>query len=93
MSHICVIPQEEIDVTLEVNTMTKRIVTAAMTNEELVSLIQRGVEKKNAYQQLFINLKPIILGEMLMCHSQIIDFIMDVFGRWFPAVALTVKPH
>ncbi len=43
--------------------MAERINTAAMTNEELVSLIQRGVETECAYQQLFIDLKPIIPGE------------------------------
>lgn len=59
--------------------MAERINTAAMTNEELVSLIQRGVETECAYQRLFINLKPIILGEAQMYRSQMIDFDTDDF--------------
>lgn len=56
-------PAGGINITLEGSVMTERINTAAMTNEELVSLIQSGVETECAYQQLFINLKSIILGE------------------------------
>lgn len=59
--------------------MTERINTAAMTNEELVDLIQSGVETECAYQQLFINLQPIILGETQMYRSQMIDFDTDDF--------------
>lgn len=59
--------------------MTERINTAAMPNEELVDLMQSGVETEYAYQQLFINLKPIILGEAQMYCSQMIDFDTDDF--------------
>ena len=59
--------------------MAEKIDTAAMTNEELVSLIQSGVEMEDAYQQLFINLKPIILGEAQMYRSQMVDFDTDDF--------------
>lgn len=72
-------PAGEIDITLEGSVMAEKINTAAMTNEELVSLIQRGVETECAYQQLFINLKPIILGEAQMYRSQMIDFDTDDF--------------
>ena len=72
--------------------MAVRINTAAMTNEELVGLIQSGVETECAYQQLFINLKPIILGEAQMYRSQMIDLTqmtfcrkgISSFGRRFP---------
>lgn len=67
-------PAGGIDITLEGSTMAEKIDTAAMTNEELVSLIQSGVEMEDAYQQLFINLKPIILGEAQMYRSQMVDF-------------------
>jgi len=59
--------------------MAAEINTAVMTNEELVSLIQNGEELECAYQQLFINLKPIILGEAKMYRSQMIDFDTDDF--------------
>lgn len=72
-------PAGGIDITLEGSVMAERINTAAMTNEELVSLIQSGVETEDAYQQLFINLKPIILGEAQMYRSQMIDFDTDDF--------------
>ncbi len=72
-------PAGGIDITLEGNAMAERIDTAAMTNEKLVSLIQSGVETENAYQQLFINLKPIIFGEAQMYRSQIIDFDTNDF--------------
>ena len=72
-------PVRGIDITLEGSVMAERINTAAMTNEELVSLIQNGVETECAYQQLFINLKPIILGEAQMYRSQMVDFDTDDF--------------
>lgn len=55
--------------------MAERIDTAIMTNEELVSMIQNGVETESAYQQLFINLKPIILGEAQMYRSQMSEIL------------------
>ena len=72
-------PAGVINITLEGNVMTQRINTAAMTNEELVDQIQRGVETECAYQQLFINLKPIILGKAQMYRSQMINFDTDDF--------------
>lgn len=63
---IYVLPRRGIDITLEGSVMAEKINTAAMTNEELVSLIQSGVETECAYQQLLINLKSIILGEAQM---------------------------
>ena len=72
-------PAGGINITLEGNVMTERINTAAMTNEKLVSLIQSGVETECVYQQLFINLKPIILGEAQMYRSQMIGFDTDDF--------------
>lgn len=59
--------------------MTEKTAITTMSNEKLVSLIQRGENTECAYQQLFINLKPIILGEAQMYRSQMNDFDTDDF--------------
>lgn len=51
-----------------------------MTNEELASLIQNGSEDTEAaYSQLFINLRPVILGEAQMYKGKLATFDTDDF--------------
>ena len=59
--------------------MTEKTAITTLSNEELVCLIQRGQNTECAYQQLFINLKPIILREAQMYRSQMADFDTDDF--------------
>ena len=50
--------------------------TATYTNEQLVSMIQNGENTDFAYEQLFVNLRPVILSEAKMYQGK-----MPIYDR------------
>ena len=48
--------------------------TATCTNEQLVSMIQSGEDATSAYEQLFINLRPVILSEARMYQGKMTTY-------------------